>query len=88
VLGTFMTANPVQFYAADGSGFAFIGDYLIDIDRRNPQLAARMALPLTRMAQYAPVRQAQMTSVLKKIQQAAGSADLREVVDKALEANA
>ena len=88
VLGAFMTANPVQFYAADGSGFAFIGDCLIDIDRRNPQLAARMALPLTRMAQYAPARQAQMTSVLKKIQQAAGSADLREVVDKALEATA
>jgi aminopeptidase N len=61
---------------------------LIDIDRRNPQLAARMALPLTRMAHYAPARQSQMTSVLKKIQQAAGSADLREVVDKALEAKA
>ena len=85
VLGAFMTANQPHFYAADGSGFAFIGDCLIDIDRRNPLLAARMVLPLTRMAHYEAGRQAQMTSVLRKIQRAAGSADLREVVDKALE---
>ena len=88
VLGAFMTANPVHFYAADGSGFAFIGDCLIDIDRSNPQLASRMALPLTRMAFYGLDRQTQMISVLREIQKAAGSADLREVVDKALDAKA
>ena len=47
-----------------------------------------MALPLTRMANYDLDRQAQMTSVLREIQKAAGSADLREVVDKALEVKA
>ena len=55
-----MNGNPVHFYAEDGSGFKFIGECLIDIDARNPQLAARMALPLTRVAQYAPQRQNQM----------------------------
>ena len=38
VLGAFMSGNPVRFYAADGSGFDFIADCLIDIDKRNPQL--------------------------------------------------
>jgi aminopeptidase N len=84
VLGAFMTGNPVHFYADDGSGFNFIGDCLIDIDARNPQLAARMALPLTRMAQYAPERRAKMGAVLQKIQKQAQSNDLREVIDKAL----
>ena len=84
VLGAFMTGNPVQFYAKDGSGFAFIGECLIDIDGRNPQLAARMALPLTRMAHYSTETAGQMRAVLEKVQSQAQSSDLREVVDKAL----
>ena len=84
VLGAFMNGNPVHFYAEDGSGFEFIGKCLIDIDVRNPQLAARMALPLTRIAQYTPQRQAQMRIALQKVQNEARSNDLREVVDKAL----
>ena len=59
-----MTGNPIRFYAADGSGFEFIADCLIDIDKRNPQLAARMALPLTRMGAYSDARQHQMRQVL------------------------
>jgi aminopeptidase N len=86
VLGAFMSGNPTRFYAADASGFEFIGDCLIDIDRRNGQVAARMALPLTRMAAYGAERQAQMRAVLMKIQRANGSDDLGEVVDKALKA--
>ena len=84
VLGAFMSGNPLRFYAEDGSGFDFIGDCLIEIDARNAQLAARMALPLTRMAHYAPERRAKMGAVLQKVQKQAQSNDLREVVDKAL----
>ena len=79
-----MNGNPVHFYAEDGSGFEFMGECLIEIDARNPQLAARMALPLTRIAQYAPQRQAHMRLALQKVQNKAQSNDLREVVDKAL----
>ena len=79
-----MNGNPVHFYAEDGSGFEFIGECLIEIDVRNPQLAARMALPLTRIAKYTPQRQARMRSALQKVQNKAQSNDLREVVDKAL----
>ena len=84
VLGAFTNGNPVHFYAEDGSGFEFIGECLVDIDMRNPQLAARMALPLTRFAQYAPQRQTQMRMALQVVQDQARSNDLREVVDKAL----
>jgi aminopeptidase N len=84
VLGAFMTGNPVRFYAEDGSGFEFIAGCLIDIDKRNPQLAARMALPLTRIGAYNDQRQQQMRSVLKTLQAAVQSSDLSEVIEKAL----
>ena len=84
VLGAFMSGNPVRFYAEDGSGFEFIAGCLIDIDKRNPQLAARMALPLTRIGAYSEQRQQQMRTVLKTVQVAAQSNDLSEVIDKAL----
>jgi len=79
-----MTGNPIRFYAADGSGFKFIADCLIDIDKRNPQLAARMALPLTRMGAYSDARQHQMRRVLERMQTAVQSTDLGEVIEKAL----
>ena len=84
VLGSFMSGNPVRFYAEDGSGFEFIADSLIDIDKRNPQLAARMALPLTRMGAYSDARQQQMRRVLERMQSAVQSTDLGEVIEKAL----
>ena len=84
VLGSFMSGNPVRFYAEDGSGFEFIADNLIDIDKRNPQLAARMALPLTRMGAYSDARQQQMRRVLERMQSAVQSTDLGEVIEKAL----
>ena len=84
VIGAFMSGNPVHFYAEDGSGFAFVGECLIDIDARNPQLAARMVLPLTRIAHYAPARRAQMLTILKKLHKETQSNDLHEIVDKAL----
>ena len=84
VLGAFMSGNPVHFYAEDGSGFKFIGKCLIDIEVRNPQLAARMALPLTRISQYSPKRKIQMRAALQKVKNNAQSNDLLEVVNKAL----
>ena len=79
-----MSGNPVRFYAEDGSGFEFIADCLIDIDKRNPQLAARMALPLTRMGAYSDVRRHQMRQALERMQTMVQSTDLGEVIEKAL----
>ena len=58
-----------------------------ECDRRNPQVAARMVLPLTRMAAYDAERQLRMTAALQTIAAASPSNDLGEVVDKALTAN-
>jgi len=87
VLGAFMSGNPVHFYAEDGSGFDFIADCLVDIDSRNPQISARMVLPLTRMSAYDDRRKAQMSAALRRIDAAEPSNDLAEIVEKALAAN-
>ena len=84
VLGVFMAGNPSLFHAEDGSGYDFIAAQLVDLDGRNPQVAARMALPLTRMAGYGEARQASMRSALATVQKGAQSNDLKEVVGKAL----
>ena len=79
-----MSGNPVRFYAADGSGFEFVADCLIDIDKSNPQLAARLALPLTRMGAYGEFRKHQMRRALERMQVTVQSTDLSEVIEKAL----
>ena len=84
VLGVFCAANVTQFHAQDGAGYDFIADELITLDKRNPQIAARMALSLTRMSAYDAPRQARMKTALEKVYENATSRDLSEVVGKAL----
>jgi len=85
LLGAFSRQNPIHFHAHDGSGYQLLGDYLIKLDRLNPQIAARLAQPLTCWRRYDPRRQARMREQLEKIRQTPElSRDLFEIVDKAL----
>ena len=38
----FATGNPTQFARADGHGFRFVAETILDLDRRNPQVASRL----------------------------------------------
>ncbi len=42
LVGTFAFANPTGFGRADGEGYRFLAGQILDIDERNPQLAARI----------------------------------------------
>ena len=85
IIGVFATHNPRLFHADDGSGYRFLARHIIAIDRRNPQIAARMVLPLTRFARYDGDRQALIKGALIKIKTAQNlSPDLSEVVEKTL----
>ena len=83
-LGVFATANPRQFHKDDGSGYQFIASQLAILDKRNPQIAARLGLTLTRFQHYAPARQALMQDALTVLSKNTLSADLSEVVNKAV----
>ena len=86
VLGTFAMANPVQFHKEDGSGYRFIAEQIAELDNRNPQIAARLALVLTRFAHIEPGRRTLMRKSVAWLSELHLSDNLREIVSKALEA--
>jgi len=42
LVGVFSMANPTQFARADGAGFRFVAETVVEIDSINPQVAARL----------------------------------------------
>lgn len=84
LVGAFCQANHRNFHAADGEGYAFLGDMLCKLDLINPQIAARLATPFTRWQRYDAPRQALMLEQLNRLAARDLSRDLREVVDKSL----
>jgi len=87
LIGAFASANPAAFHAKDGSGYQFLVEMLTDLNRRNPQVAARMIEPLIRLKRYDAERQALMRKALETLQGLENlSGDLYEKITKALNA--
>ena len=85
LIATFGATNHSQFHAADGSGYAFLGDQVALLDERNPQIAARMLTPLTQWRRYDANRQALMRAQLERLAARPElSDDVREVVGRSL----
>jgi len=75
----------VNFHRADGEGYNFLTDFVIELDKRNPQVASRMARALIKWRQFEPARSALMKASLERIHQTKGiSNDMFEIVDKSL----
>jgi aminopeptidase N len=78
-------ANHVRFHAADGSGYAFLADQVLVLDKLNPQVAARMARGFDRWKKFDAKRQAAARAQLQRIRDADGlSKDVAEIAGKAL----
>lgn len=85
VIGQFSAANIVNFHAADGGGYAFLADQVIELNAINPQMAARVLAPLTRWKKFDAGRQAKMKDELQRILDVKGlSPDVYEIVTKSL----
>ncbi|MFS8044753.1 aminopeptidase N [Rhizobium sp. BR 314] len=85
LLGTFAFANPTGFGRADGAGYNFLADEILDIDQRNPQLAARILTSMRSWRLLEPVRADHARSALLRIERTAGlSTDVRDIVDRIL----
>jgi len=79
------SANQVRFHAADGSGYAFLAERVLELDRLNPQVAARMARGFDRWRKFDAGRQALARRELERLRDAHGlSRDVSEIVTKAL----
>ena len=86
LIGAFCTANPVRFHAADGSGYRFLAERVLELDPLNPQIASRLLKSLIRWRRFDPQRQGLMRAELGRVLAAeALSKDAYEVASKALE---
>jgi aminopeptidase N len=78
--------NHVRFHAADGSGYRFLAAQIGELDRLNPQVAARLARRFDRWRKFDQPRQAHARFALEKLRSVDGlSSDVREIVGRALD---
>ncbi len=86
VVGTFAFYNTVGFHKLDGSGYKFLADSVIQLNKINPQVASRIITPLNQWNRYVgDERQDLMKAQLMRIANEPDlSPDLYEKVSKAL----
>ncbi len=77
--------NVVQFHAINGSAYKFFADLVLDIDTRNPSLAARTISLFNQWKRFDPERQTLMRNEIERIVGHSGiSAGVFEIASKAL----
>ncbi len=85
--GAFAMNNPVIFHSADGKGYDFLKDFIIELCSINPQISARLLTPLREWRRYTPDRQAKMKAALEEIANLPNLPnDVFEIVSKSLSA--
>jgi aminopeptidase N len=86
LIGALASANPTGFNRADGKGYAFVADRVLEIDKFNPQVAARLLGAFRSWRALEPGRRARAKKALKKVATTEGlSRDVYEIVTKTLE---
>jgi aminopeptidase N len=85
LVGAFATANQTGFHRADGAGYALFCDTVLAVEKRNPQVAARLATALRSWRSLEPKRQAKARETLLAIAATENlSADVRDIVERTL----
>ena len=85
LLGGFFNGNAAAFHRADGRGHAFWAEQILLLDAINPSVAGRLARSLERWRKFGPSLQRSARQALETVRAAKKlSADVREIVDKAL----
>lgn len=85
LIGSFAVGNQRGFHAADGSGYRFVADWVIELDAFNPQIAARLATSFSSWRRFDSQRQTLMREQLERMLAAPSvSPDVGEIVGKSL----
>jgi len=86
LIGAFAGSNPVQFNRPDGHGYAFIADRVTELDKINPQVAARILGAFRSWRSLESGRKRLAMRALEKIASTPGlSNDVHEIVSKMLD---
>ncbi|MCF3642852.1 aminopeptidase N [Rhizobium sp. TRM95111] len=85
LVGTFAFSNPTGFNRADGEGYRFLAEQILEIDRKNPQLAARI---LTSMRSWRSLEEGRADHARNALRQIAAadklSPDVSDIVERML----
>ena len=87
VLLAFAMRNPAAFHRADAAGYVLWADRVMELDSINPQLASRLARSMDAWAKLAePYRSAAFEAIGRVAAKPDLSADVREIVSRAIAA--
>ena len=82
LVGGFAMGNADLFHKIDGSGYAFFADKVLDMDSRNPQIAARLLGAFEIWRKLDKTRQALICAELDRIIAAKPSKNVLEIAEK------
>ncbi len=85
LVGAFAGANQTQFNRRDGAGYDFLADFVVDLDKRNPQTAARLLVSFRSWRALEPHRRALAEQALNRVAATETlSSDMRDIVTRTL----
>ncbi len=85
LIAVFCNDNQIQFHQLSGEGYRFLSEQVQYLDKLNPQIAARLIIPLTRWQRFDSSRRDLMREQLKNILVSSEiSPDVYEIVSKSL----
>ncbi len=67
LIGAFAAGNAIHFHEKSGKGYRFLSSCIQELNGINPQIAARLVVPLGQWRRYDTGRQEKMKAELKKI---------------------
>jgi aminopeptidase N len=85
LIGAFAQANQTQFNRSDGEGYSFVADTVIALDRKNPQVAARLLAAFKSWRALEATRRARAEAALQRVAAQDGlSRDVKDIVSRSL----
>ena len=86
LIGSFALSNPLQFNRPDGAGYIFVAEKVLEVDKINPQVAARLLGAFRSYRSLEPKRYARAAAALSKVAETAHiSRDISEIVNRMVE---
>jgi aminopeptidase N len=88
LIGAFAQANHTQFNRPDGAGYDFVAETVLDLDGKNPQIAARLLAAFKSWRALEPVRREKAEAALRRVAAVETlSGDVKDIVQRSLGQN-
>jgi aminopeptidase N len=85
LVGAFAAGNQTQFNAPDGSGYDFLASIVLELDPKNPQVAARLLAAFRSWRALESRRKGLAEAALRRVGSTSGlSPDVKDIADRSL----